>query len=354
MELTITIFNCENDKYFITYMTNMGSKKLDPMRYDISTYVEITCPHIKQYDFFKNNKIISIKKIESIYIDIKSSEFRKSNGCAQDYINYTIDNIVFKYMNKYGIDNVRGGSYTDLELQLLTKQFIMDELKKLNNGKLIDNITGQPLNSQPLNSQPLNAQPLIDNITGQPLNSQPLNSQSLNSQPLNAQPLNAQPQISQAIQENYDLETILEDLNKMSYYKEKLNETKEIDQLNLNTIKLYSSSSNDSIKAQLKFKYPILDRMGIVYKNISTRSNFTKYLSNNLITKYLNLKAELFHMTLELAKLNSKYGSIENLQNIIDKEISNHDNIFSNEKLPLAIPVYNYDLSKNLYSKMLT
>ena len=350
----IIIFNCENDKYFITYMTNVGSKKLDPMRYDISTYVELTCPHIKQYDFFKNNKIISIKKIKSIYIDIKSSEFRKSNGCAQDYINYSIDNIVFKYMNKYGIDNVRGGSYTDLELQLLTKQFIMDELKKLNNAQPLNSLAlnsqslnsqslnAQPLNSQPLNAQPLNAQPLngklIDNITGQPLNSQPLNAQLLNAQLLN----------SQAIQEIYDLETILEDLNKMSYYKEKLNETKEIDQLNLNTIKLYSSSSNDSIKAQLKFKYPILDRMGIVYKNISTRSNFTKYLSNNLITKYLNLKAELFHMTLELAKLNSKYGSIENLQNIIDKEISNHDNIFSNEKLPLAIPVYNYDLSKNL------
>lgn len=62
MEQTIIIFNCENDKYFITYMTNVGPKKLDPMHYDISTYVEITCPHIKQYDFFKNNKIISIKK----------------------------------------------------------------------------------------------------------------------------------------------------------------------------------------------------------------------------------------------------------------------------------------------------
>ena len=116
-------------------MTNVGPKKLDRMRYDISTYVEITCPHIKQYDFFKNNKIISIKKIKSIYIDIKSSEFIKFNGCVQDYINYSIDNIVFKYMNKYGIYYVRGGSYTDLELPLLIKQFIMDELKKLNNGQ---------------------------------------------------------------------------------------------------------------------------------------------------------------------------------------------------------------------------
>jgi hypothetical protein len=204
----------------------------------------------------------------------------------------------------------------------------MHGIKKLNNGKLIDNITGQPLNSQPLNSQPLNSQPL-------------------NSQPLNSQPLNAQPQISQAIQENYDLETLFEDLYKMTHYEEIISLTTGIDDISINTIRLYSVQPNTNIQ----IRHPMVtgNKMQSIYKKISAESNFTKYLIrknlhylDDLTSMYLFIKAELIHMKSELAELNSKYGSIENLQNIIDKEISNPDNISSNEKLPLAIPIYNY------------
>jgi hypothetical protein len=40
-------------------------------------------------------------------------------------------------MNKYGIDNVRGGSYTDLILSPVQYQFISNKLKKLYKSSLI-------------------------------------------------------------------------------------------------------------------------------------------------------------------------------------------------------------------------
>lgn len=43
------------------------------------------------------------------------------------------DKYVKKYMNKYGIDNVRGGSYVTLYLSENQKKCISDELKTANN-----------------------------------------------------------------------------------------------------------------------------------------------------------------------------------------------------------------------------
>ena len=48
---------------------------------------------------------------------------------AKDYIYSYIDKLVFKYMNKYGIDNVRGGSYTDLILLPVQYQFISSKTR---------------------------------------------------------------------------------------------------------------------------------------------------------------------------------------------------------------------------------
>ena len=44
-----------------------------------------------------------------------------------------IDITVKKYMFKYGIDNVRGGSYLDLELSNEQKNILQSELWTLNN-----------------------------------------------------------------------------------------------------------------------------------------------------------------------------------------------------------------------------
>ena len=155
--------------------------------------------------------------------------------------------------------------------------------------------------------------------------------------------------------EYLDLETTFEDLNKMLYYEEILDLTK--------IIMYHPSIYNVKVcSIQLIKNAELIKNINSIFRKIYQEEQFTKYfktakmilLRDNITNMYLCIKAELIHMKSELAKLNSKYGSIENLQNMINKEISNPDNISSNEKLPLAIPVYNYDLSKNLYSKMLT
>ena len=340
MEQSITIFNCENNKYFISNTPPLNYFKERPKHYEISTFVNMCCnPRIKQYDFVQINKIISIKKIKSISIDSKSM---RQFSSAKDYIDYNIDRAVFIYMYKYGIENVRGGSYTDLELPLLTKQFIMNEWKKIFGLEDISKQKVQQQNAQSLNAQQQMAQQQM---------AQPLNAQQQMAQPLNAQPLNAQPQ-----QENYDLETLFEDLYKITHYEEIISLTTGIDDISINTIRLYVVNPNTHIQ----MKHPIFtgNRMQSIYKKISAESNFTKYLIrknlhylDDLTSMYLFIKAELIHMKSELAKLNSKYGSIENLQNMINKEISNLDNISSNEKLPFAIPVYSDDLS-NLGQKL--
>lgn len=46
---------------------------------------------------------------------------------------YDEDKMTLIYMDKYGVDNVRGGSFTTMELTSATKQFISQMLKSANN-----------------------------------------------------------------------------------------------------------------------------------------------------------------------------------------------------------------------------
>jgi hypothetical protein len=173
---------------------------------------------------------------------------------------------------------------------------------------------------------------------------------------------NVRPMTVQPIQENYNLETILDDLNKMTFYDQILKSTKDIDQLSFDTIKLYSDSLyeinqiNNRNLNKLRTIYPSLNNIERYSRYIceNTGSTFVDFWERyrhlklqtpfNITTQYLNLKAKLKYIKSEQVKLNSKYGSIENLQNMINKEISNPDNISSNEELPFAIPVYSLSL----------
>jgi hypothetical protein len=100
MEQSITIFNCENNKYFISNtpiptlipthiptpipISPLNYFKERPKHYEISTFVNVCCnPRIKQYDFVQINKIINIKKIKSISID---SKYMRQFQSAKDYI----------------------------------------------------------------------------------------------------------------------------------------------------------------------------------------------------------------------------------------------------------------------------
>jgi hypothetical protein len=321
MEQIITIFNCENDKFFILNTPSLKRVKEDPTNYELSyyelsTFVNIHCsPHIKQSSFIQNNKIIGIKKIKSIIIDANyMKEFRSTNN----YANFKIDKIVLKYMHKYGINNVRGGSYENLNLSSLEYMFIIDELNKLYG---VDNMTKQN-NMLQLRDNSTNTVPMSDSVIQ-------LRDNSTNTVPMSDSVVKVQ--VLDFVQKDdipikCELDSLIEDLNKMSYYDRTLNLTNEINLLNLNTIRLYSTLNIMSqSREQIRNKYPIIDQMSNIYNTILLRSNIVKYsdpVNDNLITIYLNLKAKLKQMKLELTELNSKYGSIENLQQIIDKELN--------------------------------
>jgi hypothetical protein len=157
----ICIFNCENDKYFITY-TSYGvscknsnrASNIIPVEIPsdciidcdigISSFVEKNCPSLNEYDFIKNNKIISIKELKSLVFDQQSiNKFVSSctHGAPtpsnqilkvmEFYENY-LDNFILKYMHIYGINNVRGGSYIQLNLSNDQNDQIINKLNKLN------------------------------------------------------------------------------------------------------------------------------------------------------------------------------------------------------------------------------
>ena len=140
--------------------------------------------------------------------------------------------------------------------------------------------------------------------------------------------------------EQFDLETTFEDLNKMLYYEEILDLTKVImNQLSINNIK---------IDPMRPMQYANLSP---IFRKIYEEEKFTKYFKtakmilrrDNITNMYLCIKAELIHIKSELAKLNSKYGSIENLQQIIDKELSIRPDTKLEKKdsdIPIAIPVF--------------
>jgi hypothetical protein len=171
----IYIFNCEHNKYFITYATaciNTGNFIDGKMQNNFPVYVPSTgpidlgdrpisffvnnnCPHLNECNFIKNNKIISIRDIKCLslyeYIDLNNKMRSLSLILYAQSPNFQIlrlmelyenslDNLIIKYMHKYGIDNVRGGSFSD-EILTETQEFQIQQLKdKLLN---LDQLNGE-------------------------------------------------------------------------------------------------------------------------------------------------------------------------------------------------------------------
>ena len=159
----IYIFNCEHNKYFITYATaciNTGNFIDGKMQNNLPVYVPSTgpidlgdrpisffvnnnCPHLNECNFIKNNKIISIREIKCLslyeYIDLNNKMRSLSLILYAQSPNFQIlrlmelyenslDNLIIKYMHKYGIDNVRGGSFSD-EILTETQEIKIQEIQ---------------------------------------------------------------------------------------------------------------------------------------------------------------------------------------------------------------------------------
>ncbi len=81
--MVVYVLKCENDKYYVGKTYNLNK------RYDT---------HLSGYGAFWTRLYKPIEIVEKIYTSDKYDE----------------DKYVWKYMEKYGIENVRGGSYTEI------------------------------------------------------------------------------------------------------------------------------------------------------------------------------------------------------------------------------------------------
>lgn len=94
------VIACKNGKYFIYCSTEKSEE-------DIRFHTKIL------YDFFTNNEMIHVvKRIENVKLN-------------------DVDNYVKKCMCKYGIENVRGGTYSEEELPDYILQTLHDEMKTI-------------------------------------------------------------------------------------------------------------------------------------------------------------------------------------------------------------------------------
>ena len=318
MESTITIFYCENNKYFISTTPSLNYIKEKLTDYELSTFVNVYCsPHIKQSYFVQNNKIIGIKKTKSILMDSKSMIQFSS---ATDFIDHTINNIVLKYMYKYGIDNVRGGSYINLKLTSFEYQIIVNKLKKLYKSH---NMIKQAIKVKAEAEAELNKDIDIINCDWDDEITKSDSKSDTKSNTI----------------EKFDLDLVLNDLNNMTFYVETLKLCLDIDPDHFTIEKLNNIIKANTSQNRLIFNHPIILKI-ISYSNVlnfSTKSNYVEIKERyrelrsdtqfNIITQYLNLKAELLYIKSELAKLNLKYDSVENLQKIIDEELNNPDRL---------------------------
>jgi len=229
-------------------------------------------------------------------------------------------------MNKYGIDNVRGGSYTDLILSPVQYQFISNKLKKL-------------YKSHNMAKQDIVTNTDTDN-TDAKIN---VNCEWDNDDIDTNSDTNSDDKSVDKTVDKVDINSILNDLNKMTFYVEILRLCSDIDPDHftiddLNNIIKKNTGPNISVSSIVN--YPIIRKIesySYHLLNSSTRSNYVEIIERyrelktnlplNLITQYLNLKAELIHVKSELAKLNLKYDSVENLQKIIDEELNNPDRL---------------------------
>jgi len=94
---TIYILKCRFDKFYVGRTQNVTSRALDHFRGDGSEWTR---------------KYQPIEILDTIY------------NCD----NFDEDKYVKKYMKKYGIDNVRGGSYSQIRLNKNTKQLLQREI----------------------------------------------------------------------------------------------------------------------------------------------------------------------------------------------------------------------------------
>ena len=102
-ESCIYVLALDNDKYYVGKTRNFQARYKDHLNSSMGAlWTKIHKP---------------IKIVEKIYY----------------YDDYDEDKIVKKYMYKYGIDNVRGGSYVTERLSFITKKFIQHELWMANN-----------------------------------------------------------------------------------------------------------------------------------------------------------------------------------------------------------------------------
>lgn len=85
---------------------------------------------------YNRNSNVFTKK----YKPIKLYEFKQNCNI------YELDNTVKIYMNKYGINNVRGGSYSELELSQSQINILQKELLMINNYHQDSNLTNNYYN----------------------------------------------------------------------------------------------------------------------------------------------------------------------------------------------------------------
>ena len=95
--INIYVLKCINDKYFVGKISTRHTFKFKNFNSSL-------------YDFTSKYKPLNLYKL------IENCDI------------FDIDKIVKKYMSKYGIDNVRGGSYLDIELSNEQKKTLQAEI----------------------------------------------------------------------------------------------------------------------------------------------------------------------------------------------------------------------------------
>ena len=96
----ICIFKLKNEKYFVLRMEGDNLKKINNFLFENDSHElnEFLTKDILECEWIKKNPISSLELIEYSPNDSDKDVFTR------------------KLMKKYGIDNVRGGNYIDVEL----------------------------------------------------------------------------------------------------------------------------------------------------------------------------------------------------------------------------------------------
>jgi len=111
---------CELSQMFMRDHISIYILKLSNNKYYVGKTYNI---FIRYKQHLNGNGSFWTKKYKPLYID----------KLIEDCDDYDEDKMVKIYMNKYGIDNVRGGTYIQEKLTNNTKKFIISELRMANN-----------------------------------------------------------------------------------------------------------------------------------------------------------------------------------------------------------------------------